>query len=553
MIKSSFFEYNVAVSGLFAAQANLKVNSHNIANASTKGYSRQYGIQSAKTPMGYYDGRGMYGSGSSVEGIGQYRNTYLDTKYWNRNTTLGEYSSKKTNMSAVENIFNELGEGTGTLNSIDELFAALQEVTIDPSNLTIRNSFITKADNFAQLINTLGKSLDRQQKEVNDEIKMTVDRINNIGEQISSLNGQISRYEMNGDNANDLRDERALLIDELSTYVDVNVKEVEMNKDYDPNDIMTGNSNKLFIVQINGQDYVKGIEHSAIECVERGAGEEKNPNDAQGLYDIKYVGTGAEFNVYSDSLEGVLKGLIDVRDGNNNKHAISPNGYGETFSETTEYKGIPHFQDKLNNLVRVFSSAMNEGKDYNGNKIDGVTGHQNGYDLNGDIGNLLFTYTDDNGNTLNNVDTDGDGVIDTSLDYNKINYKNFAVNTDMLGDPSLLVTSTDSTSGSSDNSLVLELMILQKDNTVFAEGSIEDYVNGMSVEVGIAVNQATKFDEMYTNTVTLIDNQRLEVSGVDLNEEMMSMLQYQQQYNASAKLISTIDGIYNTLINGLGI
>ncbi len=553
MIKSSFFEYNVAVSGLFSAQANLKINAHNIANASTDGYSRQYGIQSANDPMGYYDGRGMYGTGSSVNGIGQYRNTYLDTKFWNRNTTLGEYTSKNTHMSTIESNFNELGDGTGVLGGLDNYFAALQQVSTNSSDLTIRNSFVTEADTFAKLINTLGSQLDKQQNEINDEIKMTVDRINSIGQQISSLNGQIERYEMNGDRANDLRDSRALLIDELSEYVDVNVTEEEMNKNYDPNDIMTGNSKKLFSVQINGQDYVKGTIHSALECVERKVGEEKNPNDVAGLYDIKYAGSGTMFNIYNDNLEGRLKGLVDVRDGNNNKHAISPNVYGETFAETTEYKGIPHLKDKLNNLIRVFSAAFNEGKDYNGNNIDGVTGHQNGYDLNGDIGNLLFTFTDSSGNTLNNVDTDGDGIIDTNLDYSKMNYNNFTVNTDMLSDPSLFAASTDPTSGESDNSLILELLSIQKDNEVFAEGSVEDFVNGMSIEVGISVNQAVKFEEMYTGTVALIENQRMEVSGVDLNDEMMLMIQYQQQYNASAKLVNAIDGIYNTLINSLGI
>ncbi len=548
MIKSSFFEFNVAVSALSTSQANMQITSHNIANANTTGYSRQYGVQSAKKPMGYFDGRGMYGAGSEINSIGQIRSPYLDTKYWNRNVTLGEYTVKKTQMSTVESTFNELGDGTGISGAVDSLFATLQEVGVDPSDLTIRNTFITEGNTFADLISTIGEELEKQQYEVNEEISMTVDRINSIGNQISTLNEQISRYEMNGDNANDLRDSRALLLDELSSYVNVDIKEVEMNKDYDPNDISTGNSDKVFRVQINGYDFVNGGVCNNLECVERELGEEKNPNDIEGLYDIKFANSGMNFNLYSSTLQGSLKGLIEVRDGNNSKSAISPNVYGEVFEETTAYKGIPHFQDKLNSLIRVLSQAINEGLDYEGNPINGITGHQNGYDLNGDTGNVLFTFTDDSGFTLNNVVDAG-----MNIDYSQMNYNNFTINTDMLSDASLLCTSTDPTAGESDNNLILELMSLQKDDTVFAEGSVEDFINGIAIEVGITVNQADKFEAMYTNTVALIDNQRMSVSGVDLNEEMVIMIKYQQQYNAAAKLINTIDNIYNTLINSIGV
>ncbi len=546
MIKSSFFEFNVAISALSTSQSNMQITSHNIANANTKGYSRQYGIQSAKKPMTYLDGRGMYGAGSVLNGIGQIRNPHLDTKFWSRNTSLGQHTVKSTKMATVESTFNELGDGTGVLGSLDSLFSALQEVGVDSSDLTIRNGFITQGESFTKLVNNIGSQLEKQQYEINQEVRMTVDRINSIGNQIATLNQQINYYEASGDKANDLRDARAVLVDELSTYVNVDVTEVEMNKDYDPSDISTGVSNKLFSVQINGYDFIKGKRCNNLECVERKVGEEKNPNDVPRLYDIKFANSGVPFNIYSSTLEGSLKGLIDVRDGNNSKHAISPNNYGESFDETVSYKGIPHFQDKLNSLIRVLSRAMNEGVDYNGDPLDGITGHQNGYDQNGDTGNVLFTFTDDTGFTLNNV-------TDDTIDYSKMNYNNFTINTDMLRDPSLIATTIDSTTGESDNNLILGLVDLQKNAQLFAEGSVEDFVNGISIEIGISVDQATKFERVYTDTVTLIDNQRRSVSGVDLNEEMIIMVQYQQQYNAAAKLINTIDNIYNTLINSVGV
>ncbi len=547
MIKSSFFEFSVASSGLRTAQANMQIASHNIANASTRGYSRQYGLQSATTPMGYYDGRGMYGTGSDVYGVRQVRDPYLDKKYWDRSGTLGEYSIKYTQMTTLEYVFNGIG-GSGINGAMNDMFGTLQELSTNPGDLTFRNNFISQADSMIELLATMGSELEKQQFDLNQEVKMTVDRINSIGKQIASLNEEIRSYEMSGDVANDLRDQRALLVDELSGYVNIEVDEIEMNEDYNPNDPTSGVSDKRFIVKINGYDFVNGEDVNLLECVPR---EDKlNPNDADGLYDIYFMNSGVKFDIYSDSLEGELKGLIDVRDGNNNRHVVSPNEFGEVFEDTTEYKGIPHYQDKINQLIRGMARAFNEGVDFQGNPIDGVTGHIYGYDLYGNNGNVLFTYTDEAGNTINTVDPSDPS---TFIDYSEINYSNFTVNTDMLNDPSLVSASSDPTLGDSDGTVILGFLGLYKDDSVFAEGSLEDFIKGISVEIGISVDQARKYEAMYEENVMLVENQRMSVSGVDINQEMMLMIQYQQQYNASAKLISVIDEIYNTMINGLGI
>ncbi len=547
MIKSSFFEYRVATSGLFSAQGKLQVTSHNIANAGTKGYTRQYAKQRATIPISYRDGRGMYGTGSELYGIDQIRNKHLDEKYRNLTGTLGEHSSKVSQMNLVEKAFNDL-EGNGLNSKITEIFNELQELSLNPGDLTVRNNFLTKGVTFTELITSIGGALEKQQSEINNEIKFTVERINGLGKQISSLNEQIKLYELNGDKANDLRDQRELLVDELSGYVNVKIREEEKNTNFDPNDISKGLSRKEFIVQINGYTFVQGDTVNTLKTVEREEVDKMNPNDIDGLYDIVFEKSSQNFNIYSNSLTGSLKGLIDARDGNNNKHMNYTDGinsYGEIFKDTTEYKGIPHYMDKLNEFIRVLSRGFNEGVDYEGNKLDGVIGHIDGYDLYNEKGNTLFTYTE-NGVALNKVSSVSD------MDYSKMTYKTFSMNTDMLRDPRLFSASESEYSDESNANVIIGFLDMQKNRELFAEGSIENYANGVTIEIGISVEQATKFESLYTDNVEVTENQRLSVSGVDLNEEMMLMMQYQQQYQASAKLINIIDGIYDTLINSIG-
>ncbi|MDR2904082.1 MAG: flagellar hook-associated protein FlgK, partial [Clostridiales bacterium] len=105
----------------------------------------------------------------------------------------------------------------------------------------------------------------------------------------------------------------------------------------------------------------------------------------------------------------------------------------------------------------------------------------------------------------------------------------------------------------SDNNVILGFISLKDNDSLFREGSLQDYIAGISVELGIDLKQAQNFEKNYTDVTAGIEKQRLSVSGVDINEEMVNMIKYQQQYQAAAKLINAIDSIYDTMINRLGV
>lgn len=424
MIRSSFAEFQIALRGLTVAQSNIQVSAHNISNASTVGYSRQYTKQSATTPFSS-GSVGMWGTGAEVTDVLQHRSTFLDTQFRAKSSVLGQYTIKSAQLSATEVTFDALGD-SGLTSQIDTFFNAMEELSLNPESLTTRNNTITELQSIVDQISTIGTQLQEQQKSVNQEVLTVVDSINSIGKQIASLNQQIKISEANGSQANDLRDQRNLLLDELSGYVNIKVTETQKNKDYDENDPTSGASNLELSVQINGYDFISGNNVNTLQCVKRNSTNQVNEMDAAGLYDIEFAGSGLEFDIYSSTLSGELKGLIDIRDGNNGtatmtydallgksvltgsetpmpdstdlttyplgaddpqyiadlaKYAdVDPTEYSSnaefvtavvdkgvrgnnaTRTLTTDtYKGLPHYMNKLNNFIRTFALSMNEG------------------------------------------------------------------------------------------------------------------------------------------------------------------------------------------------
>jgi flagellar hook-associated protein 1 FlgK len=82
---------------------------------------------------------------------------------------------------------------------------------------------------------------------------------------------------------------------------------------------------------------------------------------------------------------------------------------------------------------------------------------------------------------------------------------------------------------------------------------LQDFIIGMTGELAIDIKQAQSFELNYNNMTTQIDVQRMSVSGVDINEEMVNMIKLNQQWQSAARLINVIDGIYSTLVNNLGV
>lgn len=314
---STFLGLNTGLSGLNYYQSTLNTTAHNISNADTQGYSRQTVLSKAAPALRLRSSYGMMGTGVETTKITQLRNAYYDTKYRSAMSQQSEYSGINEQLSQLQSYLNEMKSETGYTKLLDQLSGAMQNLKSNPSNATYRTQFVQSMGNFTDLINEVGQNYKNTQEDVNNEIAIHVDTVNSISAQIFTLNQQIMNIETRFGNANDLRDQRELLVDQLSELVNVTVVETPIL--YGEGKDATDSGATRYEVRIGGALLVDEMECRQLKVAAR---EEKvNLNDIDGLYDVYWVGLnetlGERFNFNLASVTGRIKGLIEVRDGNN--------------------------------------------------------------------------------------------------------------------------------------------------------------------------------------------------------------------------------------------
>ena len=315
---SQFFGLNIAYTGLLASNAAMNTTSNNIANVQTEGYSRQQVTQQAANALRVFQTYGCAGAGVETLAIERVRDEFYDGRFWDNNAQLGEYDMKQYYMQQLETYFDDDGKSTGFKTIFDQLMiTGMQALLKDPNSATAKSQFVGYAGALTEYFNGMAGNLEKVQKDINQEIKLKVDQINSLAGEIASLNKQINTIELAGTKANELRDRRTLLIDELSKIVDVEVKETPII-DANNENRETG-ANRYMVKIAGGQMLVDGSDYNGLECVARTSYEKVNQTDIDGLYDV-YWADGQKFNLYNASMGGDLAGLIQMRDGNNGEN-----------------------------------------------------------------------------------------------------------------------------------------------------------------------------------------------------------------------------------------
>ena len=486
-MRTTFGSFNIATSGLFASQRSLDTTSHNISNANTEGYSRQITKQRATVPT-YGDPSGVVGTGVETYDIIRMRSSYLDVKYWGQNKTYREWNVKQEQLEQIEGIFNEPSD-TGIRIVMDEFFASLEELSKQPGDSTCRVAVLEKANVLAVSINRNGNELLNAVRDVNFSIKNKVSQINSLSEQIANLNKHIFSFELGGNKANDLRDQRNTLLNELSSIVNITVTE------------MPGpNNNNYMDVKIGGITLIDHIDYNKLATEDKSV---PGISDIGGgkISDIVWEGVGNQ-KVRIES--GELKGLLDMRDGD-----------GKGFN----YRGLPYYLNNLNEFAKGFASSFNNQ-------------HAQGVDYDGNQGGSFFYDPD-------------------PLEINSVN---FSVNPDILLNPNKVAASSLS-QGESDNGNVNLLIELRKSTTMFTslKGTPDDFIKSILSALAVDSSQSKRMTENSLALLHHTENRRLSESGVSLDEEMTNMVKFQQAYNASARMITTLDAILDTTVNRLGL
>jgi len=220
---SIFYGFNIARSGLFASQRALNVAAHNIANANTEGYTRQRLEVSAAKPIDIGNGK-LIGTGVKTGNIVQIRDEYLDFKYRGENTSYGEWLARSEALQTIEAIFNEPST-SGIATVLDQFFSSLHSLNDSPESFTVRALVRQRGIALTNTLNHMAEQLKKLQSDIDFEIKTIVDEINGYANQIVNLNRMIFSTEIGGGIANDLRDQRNLILDKLSQLVNIDYYE----------------------------------------------------------------------------------------------------------------------------------------------------------------------------------------------------------------------------------------------------------------------------------------------------------------------------------------
>ncbi|MBU5676656.1 flagellar hook-associated protein FlgK [Alkaliphilus sp. MSJ-5] len=498
-MRSTFSGFNSARSGLFAAQRAIDITGHNLANINTRGYTRQRLEQTASTPMKLYGGQGMLGTGVDTTAIHQLRNEFLDYKYRDEASALGFWDAKADGLSFIESIMNEPSD-TGISKVIDQLFESFQELGKNPDNITTRTLVRQRATTFTNSINHMYNQLEKMAVDLNFDVNSMVSSINTYGKQIAQLNDQILRSEADGSNANDLRDKRNLLIDDLSKIVDVEVLEV-VNPD--------NPKHKQMVIKVAGKPLVYHKEFTGLKT-EKIASKFFNSFDKQiDNYEIKWA-DGTAFD--TDNITGELKALLVMRDG-----------------EGGNEKGVPYYIKELNRFVNVFANEIN--------KI-----HLNGFGLDKSTGLGFFT--------VDGVTTGGKTINDDI--FTKINASNIKLTVD-LEDVNKIAASEHPDLLPKDGTIMLEISELRHKQSMFQEGKPEDFIKSLIGTLGVESEEAERSALNQLTLLSEIENRRQSISGVWQDEELSNMVKFQHAYNASARMITTIDEMLDVVINKIGI
>ena len=614
---STFFGLDIAYTGVQAANAKLNTTANNIANVDTKGYTRQEATQVASDALRISQSYGMAGTGVTVTDINQVRNEFYDVKYWQAQTNLGQYDMKMYYMYQIEDYFTDKDTVEGFEPIFSAMFDSLEEVYKQAGTPSTKTQFIGAAGDLCEYFNAQATNLEKLQLGVNEEIKNKVDEINSIAEQIATLNKQINTIEVNHLRANELRDKRNLLIDQLSRIVDVEVRET-------PIYTTPGGTEKsgIYTYEVSiagGQILVQGYEYNTLECVARSAEEKVNQSDADGLFEIKWSNT-MDFNLYGANLGGELKGLIELRDGNNEEYfhgttkGVKDNGDG-TYTVTIEvpnkdyltdmnkctlpdsgqltlvntkykYSGFefdgtnpPTYTFKIERDAGQADPTIFDGKEASvGTKIDyqGIPYYQEqmnewvrifakamndiektAVDEEGKPAEVLFTAKDKvNGTEIKFDDSLADNKYKSSdSDYYRLTAGNLSINNEMVKDASKFGTTVDIKKGGDAQDVTELLLTVQDDkNKVNFRGcSAKEFLQCITSDIALSANNAKTFTENYTNINKSVSQTRLSISGVDNDEEALHLVKFQEAYNLSAKVMQIMTEIYDRLILQTGV
>jgi len=581
---SSLFEgLNIATRGLSASQLGINVTGQNITNAGTEGYSRKRIEQSSEWRRdGSY---GQMGFGVEVYSINRVRDQFIDRLVNDEHTRFGYYSIKDSSFARLEDIFNERTDHS--LNSLlNDFWNGWDDVSKNPESAGARETLRSTTESLVTQFHYLTTQLRSYKETVNDQIEARVYEINKLTAGIYRCNMTIAAAENKiGNNANDTRDQRDLLLQKLAQLVDVDYFEDEQG-------MITVSSNGQMLVSpaknhdliMSRQEFVEedGYRYSKVEVRLELTGTAFIPKQGEmrALMDVRDV----DIPKYESNVNELARTLItEVNKIHQTGYALSGLSFIDFFdSDPNNFNAAniklgQAIKNDINNIaagaggkvITVDSMLVNDtskaltisyssvppqaiglkfqdlepptsadGASYpqfrhisKGSlniEIDGRT-LQEGLDYYVDYQSAEIIFNDDNGDIAAAA---MNGTLRLTFDYNTTGYAG---------------------PGDGDNALLLSQLrnklLMQGDVFGSSTQTVNQYYSGMLGRLGTERNDAASGLNTRIDALQQLKIRQNEISGVNLDEEIASLIQYQHTYQASARYLTTINTMLETLLN----
>jgi flagellar hook-associated protein 1 len=495
---STFHGLEMAKRALYTQQSALYTTGHNISNANTEGYSRQR--VNFETLPAYPTGSrnrpqipGQLGQGVQAGSVERIRDSFLDLQYRAENSKAGYWETMSESLYRMESLLNEPSD-SGLANTMDKFWQSLQDLAVNPENTGARSVVVQRGLAVADTFNYLTSNLKSMQKDIGKQVEVTVKDANSLIRQIDRINNQIKELEPHGYLPNDLYDERDRLVDELSGIVNIKVHRVESA---DSALDIAGGLTRIELVDDNG-----ALITNLVDPESDGATYQEFSFQETGS-DITVEIDGGDFKVSSNS--GSLSSLLEV--------------YGN--GATTDEQKV-NFKDMIANIEKMAETFVEEF-----NNI-----HNEGFTLYGEKPEVDFKFF---------------SIDDVT--------KEVSVSKTVIDDNGLIAASGNGNSGNGENALKLaDVMDKELAGNPFENGAtIKSFYEGVIGGLGVATQESNR---MANNTSVLrsqVQEQRMSVSSVSLDEEMTNMIKFQHAYNAAARNMTAVDEILDRIINNMGI
>lgn len=575
----------VGVSGLRTSQNALNTTSHNITNAETPGFVRQ---QTVMTDFGYSNIGGnkistwQIGMGVDTQVVRQVRDQFLDKAFRRESGRQQFYEVQFEAAFEMQEVMGEL-EGVQFQKSIEDFWVALQELAKEPDSIVTRATLIQNGVNFIQHAENIYEQIQTYQIDLNTQIQTKVDRINEIGDQIRELNNKISFYECTGrEHANDLRDERNLLLDELGGLIDITYKEeTDGRVSIRAEEVPFLLEDHVFFMDVKpiSEDsemlvpYWPAFGDAEVFSFDRSP----NPVDDTDIGSLKGIilARGRKVGKFTDiPMKPVREDFEDDLSYEEamKQFTVDARQYNKEINDSVIMATQSQFDQLIHGIVTTINDILCPNKEImleNGQVIKVLDTEKAsvGMDEDKTMGAEFFSrksmarYQELQEVTL------ADGTKEMVYIYNEENPEDnyslytlgeIEINPEILKDRSKLPLSKNTNTGDFDIDVAEQLLTAWQEDFAtlnpneLSYNNFNNYYTALIGELGTRGEKYQTLSETQESMMNSIDNERHEVMAVSTDEELTHLIKYQHAYNAAARYVNVVSEMLDHILSTLG-